>query len=132
MNFQYKNKILYRSIPCTANKVFELCWCLFICGKGEYPQQGTELVTSFNILLCCADLIFANAIVANRRDLVNPNFPGVPEEWKTGSKVESPICIMKELCERHEGTIVDAVEIKQYTWKNIMKSFFDKNVSSKI
>lgn len=117
-----------KSTPCTANKVFELCWCLFICGKGEYPQQGVELVTSFNILLCCADLIFANAIVSNRRDLVNTSFPGVPESWKLGELTDTPVCIMKELCERHEGTIVDATEIKHYSWKTTMKSFFDKKI----
>lgn len=118
-----------KSTPCTANKVFELCWCLFICVKGYCPrQQSVDLVTSFDMLLCCVDLIFSNAIVDNRHDLINSKFPGVPPEWNDGIKIESPLCIMNKLCERHEGTKVDAMETKNYTFKNLIKGFFEKNI----
>jgi len=66
----------FRPTPCTPNKVFELCWLLFVCVKGECPTDSVDLVSSFHLLLCCADLIFANAIDDNRKDLINSNFPG--------------------------------------------------------
>lgn len=38
---------------------------------------GDDLVNSYHLLLCCLDLIFANAIICpNRRDLLNPLFKG--------------------------------------------------------
>lgn len=110
--------------------MFELCWCLFICAKGEFPQHSVDLVTSFDLLLCCADLIFSNAIVDNRRDLINSKFPGIPEQWKKGERIESPICVMAQLCERHEGTIMDAMELKRYGFTDLIKKFFEKKILS--
>ena len=38
---------------------------------------GDDLVNSYHLLLCCLDLIFANAIMCpNRRELLNPSFKG--------------------------------------------------------
>lgn len=38
---------------------------------------GDDLVNSYHLLLCCLDLIFANAIMCpNRQDLLNPSFKG--------------------------------------------------------
>lgn len=38
---------------------------------------GDDLVNSYHLLLCCLDLIFANAIKCpNRQDLLNPSFKG--------------------------------------------------------
>ena len=39
---------------------------------------GDDLVNSYHLLLCCLDLIFANALSCpNRRDLLNPSFKGM-------------------------------------------------------
>lgn len=39
---------------------------------------GDDLVNSYHLLLCCLDLIFANALLCpNRRDLLNPSFKGM-------------------------------------------------------
>lgn len=39
---------------------------------------GDDLVNSYHLLLCCLDLIFANALSCpNRRDLLNPSFKGI-------------------------------------------------------
>lgn len=122
--YEFKEKILinfnFRPIPCTPNKVFEFCWILFICAKGEHPDQSVDLVTSFHMLLCCVDLMFSNAVNDGRTDLINQNFP-----VNTDS---SQNCIMKELCKRHEGTALDALETKQYSWQNVIKKFFDEDV----
>lgn len=38
---------------------------------------GDDLVNSYHLLLCCLDLVFANALLcANRKDLINPSFKG--------------------------------------------------------
>lgn len=49
---------------------------------------GDDLVNSYHLLLCCLDLIFANAIICpHRRDLLNPSFKGkalfVFENWSS-------------------------------------------------
>lgn len=51
--------------------------CLFFSYKGNFRMIGDDLVNSYHLLLCCLDLIFANAIICpNRRDLLNPSFKG--------------------------------------------------------
>ena len=59
--------------------------CLF-SSKGNFRMIGDDLVNSYHLLLCCLDLIFANAIMCpNRRDLLNPSFKGktlfIFENW---------------------------------------------------
>lgn len=49
---------------------------------------GDDLVNSYHLLLCCLDLVFANAILCpNRRDLLNPSFKGTVgmgcSKWNT-------------------------------------------------
>lgn len=39
---------------------------------------GDDLVNSYHLLLCCLDLIFANALLyPDRRELLNPAFKGM-------------------------------------------------------
>lgn len=63
-------------MPCTPSRIFEFCWTLFVCIKGEFATCSEDLVTSFHLLLACCDLAFNNALLADRRDLLNPNFSG--------------------------------------------------------
>lgn len=65
-----------RTMLCTAAKVFDFCWTLFVCVKGKFPDVSDDLVNSYHLLLACCDLMFANAVLADRRDILNPDFPG--------------------------------------------------------
>lgn len=73
--YQHKSK-KPRNFPCSVSKVFDFCWTLFITIKGEFPAVADDLVNSHHLLLACCDLIYINALLANRRDLLNPNFNG--------------------------------------------------------
>lgn len=66
----------HRAMPCTSSRVFEFCWTLFIYIKGTFPELSDDLVNSYHLLLVCCDLIYSNAVLANRKDLLNPNFAG--------------------------------------------------------
>lgn len=65
-----------RAAPCTVQKAFEFCWTLFICIKAAIPDISDDLVNSYHLLLVCCDFIYNNAFLANRKDLLNPNFIG--------------------------------------------------------
>jgi retinoblastoma-like protein 1 len=65
-----------RNVLCTSAKVFDFCWTLFVCVKGKFPGVSDDLVNSYHLLLACCDLMFANAVLANRQDILNPDFPG--------------------------------------------------------
>lgn len=41
-------------------------------------------------------------------------------------------CIISVLCEIKEGLAVEAATMKEYSWRPVIKSFFDKGVSRKI
>ena len=66
----------HKAMPCTPSRLFEFCWSLFICVKSAYPAISDDLVNSYHLLLVCCDFVYANALVGNRKDLLNPNFPG--------------------------------------------------------
>ena len=113
--------------PCTPVRVFELTWTLFVCVKVDYPDVRDDLVNSYHMLLACCDLIFANALLADRRDLLNPVFPGLPQDFSSPDyhpPKESP-CIIDKLCESHDGIQLEAKGIKAYCWKQSMKKLFE-------
>lgn len=84
------------------------------------------------MLLCCVDLIFANAVADKRKDLVNAKFAAIPIDWLTVNGGESygnkAICIMSTLCERHEGSVVDAMRTKAYAWRVLVEKYVTKGV----
>lgn len=43
---------------------------------GNFPAISDDLVNSYHLLLCCLDWFFANVLLSNRRDLLNPDFSG--------------------------------------------------------
>jgi len=43
---------------------------------GHFSAISDDLVNSYHLLLCCLDWIYANTLISNRRDLLNPNFSG--------------------------------------------------------
>lgn len=65
-----------RNVPCTPSRIFEFCWMLFVCIKGEYAACSDDIVTSFHLLLACCDLAFSNVLLSDKRYLLNVNFAG--------------------------------------------------------
>ncbi|XP_043792118.1 retinoblastoma-like protein 1 isoform X3 [Apis laboriosa] len=100
----------HKAMPCTPARVFEFCWTLFICIKGAFPDISDDLVNSYHLLLVCCDLIYSNALLANRKDLLNPNFPGLPSNFNDENYTppQTANCIVSLLCERHEAIAVEA------------------------
>lgn len=86
-------------------------------------------MNSFHLLLACCDLIYLNALLANRRDLLNPNFEGLPKDYNdpnyTPDKHEGH-SIIDVLCKKHDGIPVDAKGIQEYCWKNHVAKLFEK------
>lgn len=119
-----------RTMLCTSAKVFDFCWTLFVCIKGKFPVVSDDLVNSYHLLLACCDLMFANAILADRRDILNPDFPGLPENFqdKDYTPPSEVPCIIDHLCRKHDGIPVEAKGIKEYSWKIHIKKLFDTGV----
>ena len=53
---------------------FERMFLWFV--SGNFPAISDDLVNSYHLLLCCCDWFYANALLSNRRDLLNPHFSG--------------------------------------------------------
>ena len=66
----------HKAVPCTPARLFEFCWSLFICIKSGISTISDDLVNSYHLLLVVCDLMYSNALLANRKDLLNPDFPG--------------------------------------------------------
>ncbi|XP_048757821.2 retinoblastoma-like protein 1 isoform X3 [Ostrea edulis] len=126
---QNRNK-KQRRLPCTSNEVFNFCWTMYVQVKGHFPAISDDLVNSYHLLLCCLDWFYANALMGGRKDILNPSFEGLPEDfgnkdWKPPN--ESP-CIIQLLCEKHEGLEIEAKVIKEHWWKPHIKKLFDKKI----
>nr|XP_010297377.1 PREDICTED: retinoblastoma-like protein 1 [Balearica regulorum gibbericeps] len=120
-----------RRVPCSVKDLFNFCWTLFVYTKGNFRMIGDDLVNSYHLLLCCLDLIFANALLCpNRRDLLNPSFKGLPPDFHvTEIKAsEDPPCIIATLCELHDGLLVEAKGIKEHYFKPYISKLFDRKI----
>jgi retinoblastoma-like protein 1 len=73
---QHRNR-KQKSMPCTPLKMFEFCWTLFITIKCEDISYNNDLVTSNYLLIAICDWAFGNALLADRRDLLNSEFKGI-------------------------------------------------------
>ncbi|OPJ70708.1 retinoblastoma-like protein 1 isoform B [Patagioenas fasciata monilis] len=120
-----------RRVPCSAKDLFNFCWTLFVYTKGNFRMIGDDLVNSYHLLLCCLDLIFANALLCpNRRDLLNPSFKGLPVDFHTTeikASADAP-CIIAALCELHDGLLVEAKGIKEHYFKPYIAKLFDRKI----
>ncbi|XP_076470216.1 retinoblastoma-like protein 1 [Babylonia areolata] len=126
---QQRNK-KQRRLPCTVSDVFSFAWTMFVQVKGNFPAISDDLVNSYHLLLCCVDWFFANALLGARRDLLKPDFAGLPEnynsrDWKAPG--EAP-CLMDLLCEKHDGLVVEAKTIKEHWWKPHIKRLFERKM----
>ncbi|KAF8781812.1 Retinoblastoma-like protein 1 like protein [Argiope bruennichi] len=119
-----------RRIPCTSSEVFAFCWTLFIRVKGHFPAISEDLVNSFHLLLCCVDLMYCNALLADRKDILNPDFVGLPPEFDTKNFIIpfEPPCIIDLLCNKHQGIAVEAKGIKEHWWKPYIKKLMEKKI----
>uniref|UniRef100_A0A3P8RLF2 Retinoblastoma-like protein 1 n=1 Tax=Amphiprion percula TaxID=161767 RepID=A0A3P8RLF2_AMPPE len=122
----------HRRLPCHISDVFKFCWTLFVYTKGNFRMIGDDLVNSYHLLLCCLDLVFGNALLcANRKDLINPTFRGLPALYRPDGHVSSdepPPCVLERLCELHDGLVVEAKGIKQHYFKPYIQKLFQKQI----
>ena len=76
-----------RKAPCTPGEVFDFCWSLFVRVKADFPAISDDLVNSYHLLLSCVDYVYANAVLADRSDLLNDKtlkdsaLPGESQTW---------------------------------------------------
>ncbi|XP_007419939.1 retinoblastoma-like protein 1 [Python bivittatus] len=127
--FQRSRK--HRRVPCNVKDLFNFCWTLFVYTKGNFSMIGGDLVNSYHLLLCCLDMIFANALLCPyKRDLLNPSFKGLPEDFHTTDfrASERPPCIIATLCELHDGLLVDAKGIKEHYFKPYISKLYDRKI----
>uniref|UniRef100_A0A8C5MHK2 Retinoblastoma-like protein 2 n=1 Tax=Leptobrachium leishanense TaxID=445787 RepID=A0A8C5MHK2_9ANUR len=120
-----------RRQPCTVSEVFQFCWVLYIYTKGNFPMISDDLVNSYHLLLCALDLVYGNALQCpNRRDLLNPSFLGLPEDFtsKDFKPTSEPPCIIETLCSLHYGLLIDAKGIKEHFWKPYIRKLFKKKL----
>ncbi|CAK6977974.1 LOW QUALITY PROTEIN: retinoblastoma-like protein 2 [Scomber scombrus] len=120
-----------RRHPCTVTEVFNFCWVLFVHAKGNFPMISDDLVNSYHLLLCALDLVFTNALLCNaRKDLLNPNFKGLPEDFssKDYRPASGPYCFIEQLCELHDGLVLEAKGVKEHFWKPFIKKLFHKRI----
>ncbi|XP_017158750.1 retinoblastoma-like protein 1 [Poecilia reticulata] len=122
----------HRRLPCHITDVFKFCWTLFVFTKGNFRMIGDDLVNSYHLLLCCLDLVFGNALLcANRKELINPGFRGVPPSFRLDGPApqsEAPPCVLEKLCELHDGLVVEAKGIKQHYFKPYIHKLFHKQI----
>ncbi|KAJ8259215.1 hypothetical protein COCON_G00182270 [Conger conger] len=121
----------HRRLPCHISDVFKFCWTLFVYTKGNFHMIGDDLVNSYHLLLCCLDLVFANALLCdNRKDLINPLFKGLPQDClgPDYSPPDEPPCVIDRLCELHDGLVVEAKGIKEHYFKPYITKLFHKQI----
>ncbi|XP_041375450.1 retinoblastoma-like protein 1 isoform X2 [Gigantopelta aegis] len=119
-----------RRLPCSSNDVFNFAWTMFVQVKGHFPAISDDLVNSYHLLLCCVDWFYANALLGARKDLLNSGFSGLPSgyhsrDWRPPAE---PPCVIKLLCEKHDGLVVEAKTIKEHWWKPHIKKLFDRKI----
>ncbi|CAB1313494.1 unnamed protein product, partial [Coregonus sp. 'balchen'] len=120
-----------RRHPCTVAEVFNFCWILFVHAKGNFPMISDDLVNSYHLLLCALDLVFSNALLCNtRKELLNPNFKGLSEDFssKDYKPTAGPYCFIEQLCELHDGLVLEAKGVKEHFWKPFIKRLFHKKI----
>ncbi|KAF3690344.1 Retinoblastoma-like protein 1 107 kDa retinoblastoma-associated protein [Channa argus] len=119
-------------LPCHISDLFKFCWTLFVYTKANFRMIGDDLVNSYHLLLCCLDLVFGNALLcANRKDLINPAFRGLPAVYAADghlSQDEPPPCVLDRLCELHDGLVVEAKGIKQHYFKPYIQKLFQRQI----
>lgn len=116
----------HRRHLCHTSDVFKFCWTLFVYTKGNFHMIGDDLVNSYHLLLCCLDLVYGNALLcANKKDLINPYFKGLPTD---GGSAEEAQSVLEHLCNLHDGLVVEAKGIKEHYFKPYIRRLFEKKI----
>ena len=114
--------------------MFDFCWSLFVRVKADFPAISDDLVNSYHLLLSCVDYVYANAVLADRSDLLNEKtfvesrtlMEAKELEGAAGSSEARPPCVLDKLISAHDGIIVEVKTIREQYWKSHIKSFFDR------
>lgn len=74
---------------------------------------------------------FRSPAVTTRSNIYKLLFSGLPSDWLKDDfeMPETPPCIISTLCQIKDGLLVDAAATKEYNWKPVLKTFFEKAVS---
>uniref|UniRef100_A0A3Q2DFJ2 Retinoblastoma-like 2 (p130) n=1 Tax=Cyprinodon variegatus TaxID=28743 RepID=A0A3Q2DFJ2_CYPVA len=105
--------------PCTVTEVFNFCWVLFVHAKN-FPMISDDLVNSYHLLLCAFDLVLTNALLCNaRKELLNPEFKDFTN--KDFRPSAGPFCFVQQLCELHDGLVLEAKGVKEHFWKPFIR-----------
>jgi len=96
--------------------------------KNQKPSNTVDLVTSFNLMICCIDVIYNNVLAEKRTDLINQKFEGLPSNWMELDFRHKPHCILAYFCDMTE----EAKAMKATTFRQIMSSFFQTSVGVKV
>lgn len=113
-------------VKCTAKTLYEFCWCLYSSIKADMNENVKDLIMTHNLLLCCLDLMFANCLAEKRYDLINPNFPGLPADWRKPTLRGGPLCMLKHLAD--DNPLVEVLEMKKYMFQTAMKKLATQKV----
>ncbi|MEQ2171357.1 hypothetical protein GOODEAATRI_009805 [Goodea atripinnis] len=104
---------------------------LLVSCAGNFPMISDDLVNSYHLLLCAFDLVLTNALMCNaRKDLLNPDFKGLPEDFNNKDYRPSAghFCFIQQLCELHDGLVLEAKGVKEHFWKPFIRKLFHKRV----
>ncbi|KAL5278055.1 RBL1 family protein [Megaselia abdita] len=123
MNPNEKKNKKARPVKCTASKLYDLCWKLFLCVKNEDLENSKDFLTSMYLLFSCIDLIFRNAVTDHRTDIIDPNFSGVPKGFSNANGGKDVKCIIPNLCQMHDN--IDLNEfVKSSSFITIIQELF--------
>ncbi|XP_043937954.1 retinoblastoma-like protein 2 [Protopterus annectens] len=118
--------------PCPASQQFHFCWVVFyFYFLGNFPMISDDLVNSYHLLLCALDLVYGNALLcSNRKELLNPNFKGLPEDFNSRDyrAPASLPCVIAHLCSVYDGVVLEAKGIKEHYWNPYIKKIFHKKI----
>uniref|UniRef100_A0A8C5ZFZ1 RB transcriptional corepressor like 2 n=1 Tax=Marmota marmota marmota TaxID=9994 RepID=A0A8C5ZFZ1_MARMA len=93
---------------------------------SNFPMISDDLVNSYHLLLCALDLVYGNALqCSNRKELVNPNFKGLCEDFHTKDFKPSsdPPCVIEKLCSLHDDITRNYFLEKDLISKAINKAY---------
>uniref|UniRef100_A0A4W4EBX9 Retinoblastoma-like protein 2 n=1 Tax=Electrophorus electricus TaxID=8005 RepID=A0A4W4EBX9_ELEEL len=116
---------------CIASLSSALPVSLSLLFAGNFPMISDDLVNSYHLLLCALDLVYCNSLLcSNRKDLLNPSFKGLPEDFssKDYKPGVGPFCFIEQLCELHDGLVLEAKGVKEHFWKPFIKRLFERKI----
>ncbi|CAG0894061.1 unnamed protein product [Darwinula stevensoni] len=117
-------------LPCSSKELMEFTWLLFVYIKGHFPAIRTDLVNSYHLLMACCDLVFGNALLDDRRDIIRDSFGGLPQNYHSTDyqpPKELP-CTIELLCKSHDGIVLEAKGIKEHWCKPRIKILVEKKI----